>query len=132
MTLRYWIIAGVFVAGMMATLLWQNNQLKDEITELEAQLAVEKMSNNGLQETISAMSLQQESKDEEFKQTNEMLDQCYKKIASQANELAEIEDIMKLPTLGEINVPEGEGHADQDQRNSATIDFLNNQLRNVK
>lgn len=97
---------------------------KSELTKKESKITQLQSDIESLKSEMVAKDMQSNFKDEEIKQTNDLLDQCYKALANQNADFDEINRIIQLPkreTYEECN-------PDQD---AACVDFLNRQLLDV-
>lgn len=102
--------------------------LSKEVNALEEQVVILTMDNAALKKNVEVYQAQADVFESESAQTNDLLDSCYKKLASQAQELEAIVTIPELPQPGELKT----GDKYESPENSIAVDFFNTQLRSIK
>lgn len=133
MSKLFGILAAAFaVATIVLGILFFHTNSK--VSDMQAEIQTQKTKIAGLEGQVAAAKQATEFKETEVTQTNILLDECYKVMASSAKEFDDIDQIMRLPsqivvesacenTKEEANV--------SSPQNTAAIDFINQQLSAV-
>lgn len=115
------IVSGVLLILLVASG-WTLNKLYDQTLELKADIALKDTRIKGLQDERDAYMVQQGFAECNTSQVNELLKQCYDRLAEQMTDLSQItEDQLKLG-----------GEGDETPPDAFSLDFLYKQYESVR